>query len=130
MRRSAALAVMAALLITGTVAHVRAALDDDMPATDTGLALVVLEVKNCFACDLVRQHIAPAYARAPQSRDVPLRYVDLNAIDENALGLTAPVTIVPTIVLMRDGHEVSRIAGYTGPTMFFQAVQFMLRLVD
>ena len=51
----------------------------------------------------------------PQSREVPLRYVDLNAVDADLLGLAGPVTMVPTIVLMRDGQEVSRIAGYTGP---------------
>lgn len=130
LRRSASFVLAATLLIAGTAVHVHAALDDSTPTADSGLELVVLEVKDCFACDLVRRHIEPAYARAPQSRDVPLRYVDLNAVDAEALGLAAPVTLLPTIVLRRDGREVSRIAGYTGPAVFFQAVEHMLARVD
>ena len=117
-------------LIAGSAFHVRAALDGSAPAADGGVQLIVLEVKDCFACDLVRQHIQPAYARSPQSREVPLRYVDLNAVDAELLGLAGPVTMVPTIVLMRDGQEVSRIAGYTGPAIFFEAVEHMLARID
>lgn len=125
LRRFAVLAVATAL-IAAMVAQGRAALDDSTPQGDTSLEILVLEVKDCFACDLVRKHIQPAYARVPQSRDVPLRYLDLNAVDEQSLGLTAPITIVPTIVLKRDGHEVSRIAGYPGPASFLEAVEYML----
>ena len=125
LRRVAILAV-AAVLIAGLVGHGRAALDESAPKAETGLEILVLEVKDCFACDLVRTHIQPAYARAPQSREMPLRYLDLNAVDEAALGLAAPITIVPTIVLMRDGTEVSRIAGYPGPASFLEAVEYML----
>ena len=130
LRRSAALAIAAAVLLSGTMVHVRAALDDSTPAAGSGLELVVLEVEDCFACDLVRRHIQPAYARAPRSRDVPLRYVDLNQVDEGSLGLATPVTTVPTIVLRRDGREVSRIAGYTGPATFFEAIEYMLALAE
>jgi hypothetical protein len=119
-----------AALIAGTAFHVRAALDGGVPAADGGVQLIVLEVKDCYACDLVRQHIQPAYARYPQSREVPLRYVDLNTVGAESLGLAGPITMVPTIVLMRDGQEVSRIAGYTGPAIFFEAVEQMLARID
>ena len=55
-----------------------------------------------------------------------MRFVDLNAVDEAKLGLTEPVTTVPTIVLMREGQEVARLTGYMGPQIFFQAVPEML----
>lgn len=110
--------------------HVRAALDDSIAAGESEVQLLVLEVENCFTCDLVRQHIQSAYARTPQSRDVPLRYIDLNKVDAGALGLVAPVTMVPTIVLVREGHEVSRLTGYTGPAIFLQAVEHMLALAE
>jgi len=130
LRLPAIVFLVVAALIAGSAFHVRAALDGGAPASDGGVQLIVLEVKDCFACDLVRQHIQPAYARSPQSREVPLRYIDLNAVDAESLGLAGPVTIVPTIVLMRDGQEVSRIAGYTGPAIFFEAVEHMLARID
>jgi hypothetical protein len=119
-----------AALIASTAFHVRAALDGSAPAANEGVQLIVLEVKDCFACDLVRQHIQPAYARSPQSREVPLRYLDLNLVDAESLALAAPLTMVPTIVLMRNGQEVSRISGYTGPAIFFEAVERMLARID
>ena len=130
LRRFAIPGFAAAFVVAGLMGHGHAALDGRSPATESHLEILVLEVEKCFACDLVRKHIQPAYARAPRSRDVPLRYVDLNMIDEGTLGLTEAVSIVPTIVLRRDGKEVSRIAGYTGPATFLEAVEYMLGFIE
>ncbi len=61
---------------------------------------------------------------------MPMRFVDVNAIDEGSIGLATPITLVPTIVLMRDGREVGRLAGYTGPELFFEALTHMLDRAD
>ena len=114
------------ILMAAVGTHVRAALDASAPAASTGLEFLVLEVKSCHVCELVRTHILPSYERSTTARDAPMRFVDLNAIDEAKLGLTAPVTTVPTIVLMREGQEVARLTGYTGPQIFLQAVPEML----
>ena len=92
----------------------------------TRMELLVIEVAGCTICDLVRIHIQPAYEASPRAREVPLRYVDITSIDELRLGLSERVATVPTIVLMRDGREVDRIAGYTGPENFFAALGQML----
>lgn len=92
------------------------------------LELLVIEVANCTICHLVRIHIQPAYEASPRARQVPLRYVDITSIDELGLGLSERVATVPTIVLMRDGREVDRISGYTGPENFFAALGDMLEL--
>lgn len=92
------------------------------------LELLVIEVAGCTVCDLVRLNIQPAYESSPRARQVPLRYVDITSIDELKLGLTERVATVPTIVLMRDGREVDRISGYTGPEHFFLALGEMLEL--
>jgi hypothetical protein len=113
------------LLLAAAGAHVRAALDAGEPTESAGLEFLVLEVKNCHVCDLVRTHILPQYERSTTAREAPMRFVDLNAIDDQ-LGLKAPVTTVPTIVLMREGQEIARLTGYTGPQIFFQAVPEML----
>jgi hypothetical protein len=117
-------ALTALIAIAG--AHVRAALDDSTPTASAGLEFLVLEVKSCHVCELVHTHILPLYERSNTAREAPMRFVDLNAADEAKLGLRAPVTTVPTIVLMRDGQEVARLTGYTGPQIFFRAVPEML----
>lgn len=89
-----------------------------------------MEVENCHVCALVRSHIQPAYAQSTNAREAPMRFVDLNTVDEAALGLSEPVTVVPTIVLMREGREVARISGYTGPQIFFEALGHMLARTD
>lgn len=94
----------------------------------TRLELLVIEVANCSICSLVRIHIQPAYEASTRARQVPLRYVDITSIDEMRLGLSERVATVPTIVLMRDGREVDRIAGYTGPENFFAALGQMLEM--
>lgn len=114
------------ILVAAAGAHVRAALDAKAPTGNAGLEFLVLEVKGCQICELVRTHILPQYERSTTAREAPMRFVDLNAIDESQLGLTAPVTTVPTIVLMREGQEVARLTGYTGPQIFFQVVPDML----
>ena len=120
--------VIAAVVMLMAVAgaHVRAALDASAPTPNAGLEFLVLEVKSCHVCELVRTHILPPYERSVTAREAPMRFVDLNAVDEAQLGLTAPVTTMPTIVLMREGQEVARLTGYTGPQIFFQAVPEML----
>jgi thioredoxin-related protein len=90
------------------------------------LELLVIEVAGCTICDLVRIHIQPAYDASPRARQVPMRYVDITSVDEMRLGLAERVATVPTIVLMRDGREVDRITGYTGPQHFFVALSGML----
>jgi thioredoxin-related protein len=126
LRRPLYYVAIVSLLLATAGAHVRAALDAGTPAASAGLEFLVLEVKSCYVCDLVRTHILPQYERSMTARDAPMRFVDLNAIDEAKLGLMAPVTTVPTIVLMREGQEVARLTGYTGPQIFFQAVPEML----
>jgi thioredoxin-related protein len=97
-------------------------------AATVRLELVVIEVAGCTVCELVRRHIQPAYEASPRAREVPMRYVDITNVDELTLGLTSRIATVPTVVLMRDGQEVDRISGYTGPSHFFGALNELLEL--
>lgn len=126
LRRPLYLIAALTVLVAAAGTHVRAALDASTPTASAGLEFLVLEVRSCHVCELVRVHILPQYERSTAARDAPMRFVDLNAIDEAKLGLSAPVTTVPTIVLMREGQEVARLTGYTGPQIFLQAVPEML----
>ena len=126
MRKLAAL-FAAALLALGAIPVLEAARDPAAPPAGHRLELLVIEVAGCTVCDLVRLHIQPAYEASPHARDVPMRYVDITNIDETKLGLTSRVATVPTIVLMRDGREVDRISGYTGPQNFFAILADMMQ---
>jgi thioredoxin-related protein len=102
----------------------------DATAPAHRLELLVIEVAGCRVCDLVRTYIQPAYEASPHARQVPMRYVDVTSQDELALGLNERVATVPTVVLMRDGREVDRIAGYTGPHNFLIAISSLLNTVS
>jgi thioredoxin-related protein len=90
------------------------------------LELLVLEARGCPMCQLFRDEIAPLYRITSRARRAPLRFVDVAHTDLDAMGLAAPVQIIPTVILMRDGHEVDRLVGYTGPETFMRAMSHML----
>lgn len=101
--------------------------DGTKPAEIGTLELVVVEARrNCPLCQLFRDVVAPVYLATPRAARAPLRYVDVAVTDPDSLRLTAPIEIIPTVVLMRDGAEVDRLVGYTGPEIFMSAVGHML----
>jgi hypothetical protein len=87
---------------------------------------IVIEARGCPMCQLFRDEIAPLYRATARARRAPLRFVDVTHADLDAIGLAAPIQIVPTVVLMRDGAEIDRLVGYTGPEIFMRAVGTML----
>jgi len=128
MRKLIAALFAIVLSLGGAVVPLDAARTDaSLPAHR--LELLVIEVSGCKVCDLVRTYIQPAYEASPHARQVPMRYVDVTSQDELTLGLNERVATVPTIVLLRDGREVDRITGYTGPHNFLIAIASMLETV-
>ncbi|MCB1505678.1 MAG: thioredoxin family protein [Hyphomicrobiaceae bacterium] len=97
---------------------------------DANLQIVVLEAPGCTYCTLFRRYVLPAYATSPRSRDVPIKFLDLNDEAYDKLGLDGPVDMVPTAVLMQNNREVGRIAGYLGPENFFHAMNHLLARVN
>jgi hypothetical protein len=95
---------------------------DPAPATE----LVVIEARGCPMCQLFRDEIAPFYRATARARSTPLRFVDVAHADLDTMGLSSPVEIIPTVVLMRGGTEIDRLVGYTGPDIFVRAVGVML----
>jgi thioredoxin-related protein len=88
--------------------------------------LIVLEAPNCIYCNIFRRDVLPSYQKSKRAGDLPIRFLDLNDPAADKLKLSAAVTIVPTIVLMRQGAETGRISGYTGPEAFFHSVARLL----
>ena len=97
----------------------RAALDA-APVRTHGLELLVFEHADCVYCRVFRRDILRRYQNTATAAELPMRFVDLEKSDTGSLGLNAPIVMLPTAVVMRDGREVDRIAGYWGPENFFR----------
>ena len=90
------------------------------------IELVVIEARGCPMCQIFRDEIAPIYRATARATRAPLRFVDVAHADLETMGLTSPIEIVPTVVLMRHGTEIDRLVGYTGPDIFMRAIGVML----
>lgn len=123
-----ALVAAAALTVIGREGH--AARTAASPIVTGSIAardeLVVYEIPSSAYCKLFRRDVVPAFERSSRARTLPMRFVDLSLDGVSQDGLDAPVNVVPTVVLMRDGREAGRITGYTGPESFFHLVSHML----
>lgn len=97
------------------------------PPTSSNLEMVVLEVDGCIYCNVFRKQMQPNYEASKQGRAVPLRFIDINDHEKLAkLGLTQPVGIVPTFVILENNSEIGRIPGYMGHHDFFRAIDHIL----
>lgn len=91
----------------------RAAPDrDSLPGT--GFELIAFEAPGCNYCPIFRRDVVPSYAATRAGKAAPLRFIDVNDRAADQLQLSGPVTMVPTVVLVRDGVEIGRINGYFG----------------
>ncbi len=124
---------LGALVIIGLVVGTfpgRAARDGGRPAPQSGLEMLVFERQACVYCDLFRSEILPRYKASAPAVRAPMRFVDIDHVDLESLGLRTRLTTIPTAVLMQNGTEVDRITGYTGPETFFQIIQRLLSRAD
>jgi thioredoxin-related protein len=116
-------------LLIGTLPG-SAARDGSKSTNVTGLEMLVFERQPCTYCELFRQEILPRYSGSPPAARAPMRFVNIDHVDLEALGLRTRLTTIPTAVLMKNGTEIDRITGYTGPETFFQVVQRLLSRAD
>ena len=80
----------------------------------TGFELIAFEAPGCNYCPIFRRDVVPSYAATRAGKTAPLRFIDVNDTAADRLQLSGPVTMVPTVVLVRDGVEIGRINGYFG----------------
>jgi thioredoxin-like negative regulator of GroEL len=100
---------------------------DTMTAARPSMELLVFEHPDCTTtCQAFRSRIAPRYRQSPHGAEAPLRFVDITGADADRIALNAPIRMVPTVVVMKNGREVDRIAGYWGPDNFFKMVTYII----
>lgn len=120
--------IVAALCLCAlAAAPVRAVVDLETSALpDSRLEILVVEIDNCIYCGLFRRDVAPTYRGSSRAKTVPMRFIDINAPDVDRLALTAPIDSVPTVLVVENGRELGRIAGYVGPEIFFHSLSRLL----
>jgi thioredoxin-related protein len=89
-------------------------------ARPTPMEVLVFEHPGCTYCPVFRRDIATTYARSTSAAEAPVRYIDLAKSDIDGLRLKGRIDMVPTVVVMKDGEEVGRIAGYWGRENFLK----------
>lgn len=121
-----ALALAASLaLAIGSHVPSRAAVDS-ATLRSSSMELVVYEHPDCAHCQVFRARVVPRYQRSEFAADAPLRFVNIAVSGNQNIALNGPITMVPTSVLMKDGREVDRIAGYWAPDNFFKIVESLI----
>lgn len=98
---------------------------DPMPST-SNLQLVVMEAPGCIYCTIFRRDVLPSFEASEHGKDMPVRFVDVNDVEQSGLDLQSPIDILPTFVVVKDNHEVGRIPGYMGPEDFFHSINYLL----
>ena len=131
MRALAYCLVAGALLTTAAAFALFQADAAQNPATErfsaTSTELLVFEASNCAYCFVFRRDVAPGYLESPRAKRVPLRYVDIGQADMSKIHLNTPLTMLPTVVLMRNGREIDRISGYMGPEPFYYMISRLMK---
>ena len=130
MRSLIAAAAALLLLLSAGPDTGRAALDVAAPAATPPVELLVFERADCAYCRVFRRDVLPKYRHAVRDDAVPLRFVDIDKSDTERLALKARIDTLPTAVLMKNGREVDRIAGYWGPDNFFKLLAHMLARIE
>lgn len=92
----------------------------------SNLQLVVLEVDGCVYCDVFRRQMLAAYKASKQGKKAPIRFVDINDPALGDIGLTQPVGMVPTFIMLENNQEIGRIPGLMGRQDFFRAIDYIL----
>jgi len=95
-------------------------------APGSNLQLVVLEVDGCIYCDVFRRRLLTAYQASKQGKKAPVRFVDINDPAIGDLGLSQPVGMVPTFIMLENNQEIGRIPGLMGQQDFFRAIDYIL----
>ena len=113
-------------LLCAPVAVSGASAKSPAEGSDSGLELVVVEAEGCIYCQQFRRELLPAYEASEQAAKMPVHFVDINTLDAGPIDLTSEITMVPTFLVVRSGHEIGRIPGYVAADTFFQSLGYLV----
>ena len=91
--------------------------------------LLMFDDPGCVWCRRWNAEIGPSYPRTPEGRQAPLRRIHIRDQAKAGVALARPVDATPTFVLVENGQEVGRIAGYPGSDFFYPMLEELLRRI-
>lgn len=101
-----------------------------LPLSARAAELVMFESPVCEWCRLWDEEVGIVYGKTLESRQAPLRRVDIDDPRPEDLRPIRPVIYTPTFVLMEDGRETGRITGYPGEANFWSLLGEMIKKLD
>ena len=84
----------------------------------------------CEWCERWEEEIGVVYAKTTEGKAAPLRRIDIRETRPEVLKGIKGVAFTPTFVLIHDGKEVGRIAGYPGEDFFWPMLGQLLEKRD
>src|SRR4051812_42233034 len=98
------------MLLAGVLANVAGA---------CAAELLMFDDPTCPWCRRWDAEIGRGYSRSPEGQQAPLRRIYIREQSRAGVALAKPVNATPTFVLVEDGQEVGRLAGYAGRDFFY-----------
>ncbi|MCF6272744.1 MAG: thioredoxin family protein [Rhodobacteraceae bacterium] len=88
--------------------------------------LIMFEEEGCPYCEQWRAEIGPIYPKTDEGKRAPLVRMDIFEPIPEGINLVADPVYSPTFVLINDGQEIDRLAGYPGQDFFWGLLGRML----
>jgi hypothetical protein len=91
--------------------------------------LLMFDDPGCVWCRRWNAEIGPGYPHSPEGRQAPLRRIHIRDQANAGVALASRINATPTFVLVDEGQEVGRIAGYSGRDFFYPMLEELLRRI-
>jgi thioredoxin-related protein len=88
--------------------------------------LVMVDMRACTYCAKFRHDVAPSYNSTAAGQVAPLRTVSPLKKWPSDLAGVKPAPFTPVFILVKDGREVGRFAGYTNAQAFWAKLNPLL----
>lgn len=88
--------------------------------------LIMFDSEGCSYCELWKQQIGPIYPKTDAAAIAPLMMIDIDAPLPEGIRIVSDPVYTPTFVLVHDGVEIARLAGYPGENFFWGLLDGMI----
>ena len=88
-------------------------------ALASNLRLVMFTSKDCPVCQARERKIGSIYKKSHYQVTLPLTRLNFSTPRPDWLSIQKPISGTPTFVIIKNGHEIGRILGFTDPEMFW-----------
>jgi hypothetical protein len=108
------------LFLAPWASHVAA---ESLPLSSSPVILLLVEDPGCPYCARWDRDVGSAYSRSPEGQFAPLVRRFRGSRD---VGFLAGIAFSPTFVVVKEGREIGRIVGYSGPDFFWSDLSPLL----